>query len=160
MSGDQLKNRYLSPAQSKRHRPIVCRYCALSSTSPCSSCTTGWSRQRKGSVHTGLWLQPPSIHHNQRQQSTQLGPRNTQGHGLIVNTVKTQREGGWTLGDDGNSESLGGVWGKIGEERGEEGQIDGSPISSLMVSKRGNMRECYPVKQVTQRKGGGSHTHP
>lgn len=111
------------------------------------------------SVHTGLWLQPPSIHHNQRQQSTQLGPRNTQGHGLIVNTVKTQREGGWTLGDDGNSESLGGVWGKIGEERGEEGQIDGSPISSLMVSKRGNMRECYPVKQVTQRKGGGSHTH-
>lgn len=63
------------------------------------------------------------------------------------------------LGDDGNSESLGGVWGKIGEERGEEGQIDGSPISSLMVSKQGNMRECYPVKQVTQRKGGGSHTH-
>lgn len=70
------------------------------------------------SVHTGFWLQPPSIHHNQRQQSTQLGPRNTQGHGLIVNTVKTRREGGWTLGDDGNSESLGGVWGKIGEKRG------------------------------------------
>lgn len=34
----------------------------------------------------------PSIHHNQRQQSAQLGPRNTEGHSLIVNTVKTGRK--------------------------------------------------------------------
>lgn len=69
------------------------------------------------SVHTGLWLQPPSIHHNQRQQSAQLGPRNTQGHSLIVNTVKTQREGGWTLGDDGILKA----WGEFGERWGRRG---------------------------------------
>ncbi|KAI9533781.1 hypothetical protein NQZ68_019863 [Dissostichus eleginoides] len=46
-------------------------------------------------------LQPPFIHHNQHQQPAQLGPRNTQGHGLIVNTVKTERKRGWMWGDDG-----------------------------------------------------------
>lgn len=90
-----------------------------------------------------------------------IRPRNTQGHGLIVNTVKTQREGGgggamtgcWELGG-----SLGRDGGKGGWGGG--GQIAGGPISSLMASKRGNMRECCPVKQVTRRKGGQPHPPP
>lgn len=82
---------------------------------------------------------PPSIHHNQRQESAQLGPRNTQGHGLIVNTVKTQREEGearWMSGDDGMLKAKGAEFEERrgGEEDGE-GQIAAGPISSLMACK-------------------------
>lgn len=57
-----------------------------------------------------------------------------------------------------------GHW-ELGQERRGRGQIAGGPISSLMVSKRGNMRECGPVKQVTREmEGEGAatfwkHTH-
>lgn len=114
----------------------------------------GGPRWKKLST-AGSWHQPPSIHHNQRQQSAQLGPRNTQGHSLIVNTVKTQRrEGGVDVGRWRDAESFGGVLGRDGGAEGEKGQIAGGPISSLMASKRGNMREHCPVKQVTQGKAG------
>ncbi|TNN66507.1 hypothetical protein EYF80_023300 [Liparis tanakae] len=43
-------------------------------------------QQMKDASRRVLGSVTPSIYHNQRQQPAQLGPRNTQGHGLIVNT--------------------------------------------------------------------------
>lgn len=58
-------------------------------------------------------------------------------------------------GDDGMLRALG----SLGRDGGE-GQIAVGPISSLMATERGDMRECFLVKQVTWREGGQPHPLP
>lgn len=109
-------------------------------TPPSFSFAASWSRQMNNT------LIPALIHPSQSSPALDpIRPRNTQGHGLIVNTVKTWSRLGWWR----DADRLGG-WGGV--------QIAGSPISSLMAPERGT-KELFLYKTGDLEERGGSHTH-